>query len=123
MLAVRTLSALTGRTAITAVSETGLVLTSSGDERHAPWEAVDTVVAGVAAYGEGEMFVLALNVDTGEATELFAVAESERLWLELTAMLPIGLPVVEPFERWGTALVENAGVVTLYERPAPSDAS
>jgi hypothetical protein len=116
-------SGLTGRNLVTAASKAGLVLTVSGDERRAPWEAVDIVVAMVTVHGQGEMFVLALEIDEGEATRLFVVAEIDRIWPELTAMLPIGLPAIEPFERWGAALADKPGVVTLYERPASRAAS
>ncbi|WP_457355694.1 hypothetical protein [Sphingomonas sp. UYP23] len=66
------------------------------------------------------MFVLALEVDDGDTSRLFTVAETERIWPELTAILPVGLPAVAPFEHWGAALADKPGVVTLYERPAPA---
>lgn len=53
------------------------------------------------------MFVLALDVDEGEASRLFTVAETERVWSELTTMLPVQLPAIVPFEHCGAALAIN----------------
>ena len=119
MLVPRTLSDLTFRNAITAVSEAGLVLSVTGVEHHASWAAVNSVGVGVAPHGDAEIFVIALCIDDGEATRLLIVAEIEKIWSELTAILPTGLPGVEPFERWGAALAEKPDVVMLYERRAP----
>jgi hypothetical protein len=47
------------------------------------------------------MFMLVLNVDEGDASQLFTVAETERIWSELTTMLPFGLPAIAPFGHWG----------------------
>ena len=118
MLERRTLPDLTGRNAITAVSEAGLVLSVTGAEHHASWGAVNSVGVGVTAHGDGEIFVIALCIDDGEATRLVVVAEIEKIWPELTAILPTGLPGIEPFERWGAALAEKPDVVMLYERRA-----
>jgi hypothetical protein len=106
---------------VKAVSQAGLVLEISGRERAASWATIGSVVAGVAANGNGEMFVLALVVDDeDDASKLFTVAETERIWPELTTMLPVGLPAIAPFEHWGAALADKPGVVTLYERPVPA---
>ena len=118
MLERRTLPAITVRNAITAVSEAGLVLSVTGVEHHASWDAVNAVGVGVTAHGAGEIFVIALCIDDGEATRLLVVAEIERIWSELTAILPTGLPGVEPFERWGAALADKPDVLMLYERRA-----
>jgi hypothetical protein len=105
---------------VKAVSQAGLVLEISGRERAASWATIGSVVAGVAVNGNGEMFVLALVVDDDDASKLFTVAETERIWPELTTMLPVGLPAIAPFEHWGAALADKPGVVTLYERPVPA---
>lgn len=123
MLGNPTLPSLAERNSVKAVSQAGLVLAISGRERAASWSTIGSVVAGVAASGDGEMFVLALDVDDGDASRLFTVAETERIWSELTTMLPIGLPTIAPFEQWGAALADKPGVVTLYERPVPAVAS
>jgi hypothetical protein len=100
-----------------------LVLAISGRERAASWSTIGSVVAGVAVNGNGEMFVLALVVDDDNASKLFTVAETERIWPELTMMLPVGLPAIAPFEHLGAALADKPGVVALYERPATVIAS
>ncbi len=123
MLEYRTLRSLADRNGVTAVSQAGLILAISGCEREVPWSTIGSVVAGVAVSGDGEMFVLALEVDDGEASRLFTVAETERIWPELTTMLPVGLPTIAPFEHWGAALADQSGIVTLYERPAPAATS
>jgi len=53
------------------------------------------------------MFVLALDADEGGASRLFMVAETERIWPELTMILPVELPATAPFERCGAALATN----------------
>ena len=120
MLEYPTLRGLAERNGVKAVSHAGLVLAISGRERAASWSAIGSVIAGVAASGNGEMFVLALVVDDGDGSKLFTVAETERIWPELTMMLPVGLPAIAPFEHWGAALADKPGVVTLYERPIPA---
>lgn len=111
---------LAARNVVKAVSQAGMVLAISGWDRSISWAAISCVIAGVAATGDGEMFVLALEVDDGDTSRLFTVAETERIWPELTAILPVGLPAVAPFEDWGAALANKPGVVTLYERPSPA---
>ena len=123
MLEYRTLRSLADRNGVKAVSQAGLILAISSHERAASWATIGSVVAGVAAIGDGEMFVLALDVDDGNTSRLFTVAETERIWPELTTMLPVGLPAIAPFEHWGAALADKPGVVTLYERPAPAATS
>jgi hypothetical protein len=123
VLEYRTLRGLTERNGVKAVSQAGLILAISGREYAASWSAIGSVIAGVAASNNGEMFVLALVVDDGDASKLFTVAETDRIWPELTTMLPVGLPVIAPFEHWGAALADKPGVVTLYERPVPAVAS
>ncbi|MGW8281588.1 hypothetical protein ACWGK7_19120 (plasmid) [Sphingomonas aurantiaca] len=103
---------LAERNGVKAVSQACLVLAISGREHTASWSTIGSVVAGVAASGDGEMFVLALDVDDGNTSRLITVVETERIWPELTTMLP--------FEHWGAALAEKPGVVTLYERPVPA---
>jgi hypothetical protein len=120
VLGHRTLRSLAEGNVVKAVSQAGLVLEISGRERAASWATIGSVVAGVAVNGNGEMFVLALVVDDDDASKLFTVAETERIWPELTTMLPVGLPAIAPFERWGAALADKPGVVTLYERPVPA---
>jgi hypothetical protein len=120
MLGHRTLRSLAEGNVVKAVSQAGLVLAISGRERAASWSTIGSVVAGVAVNGNGEMFVLALVVDDDDASKLFTVAETERIWPELTTMLPVGLPTIAPFEHWGAALADTPGVVTLYERPVPA---
>jgi hypothetical protein len=80
--------------------------------------AEGNVVKAVSQAG----LVLAISgrVDDGDASKLFTVAETERIWPELTTMLPVGLPVITPFEHWGAALADKPGIVTLYERLAPA---
>lgn len=102
--------------AIAAVSEAGLVVTINGDEREISWKAVDTVVAGMSAHRGARIFVLALEIDDAEGSRLFGVAEIEKIWPTLTAILPVALPKIEPFERWGASLAAKPGAVTLYER-------
>ena len=97
----RTLPGVAAPNAVKAVSQAGLVFAISGRDRVASWLTISSVVAGLAARGDGEMFVLALDVDKGDTTRLFTVAEAERIWPELTAMLPFGLPAIAPFEHWG----------------------
>jgi len=87
--------------AVKAVSQAGLLLAISGRDRAASWSTIGSVVAGLAARGDGEMLVLALNVNEGDASRLFTVTETERIWPELTTMLPVGLPAIAPFEHWG----------------------
>ena len=123
MLEYRTLRSLADRNGVKAVSQAGLILAISGREREVPWSTIGSVVAGVAVRGDGEMFVLALDVDDGEVGRLFTVAETERIWPELTTMLSVGLPAIAPFEHWGAALADKPGVVALYERPAPAATS
>ena len=118
-----TASGLANRNVVKAVSQAGLVLAILGCERAAPWATIGSVVAGVAAIGDGEMFVLALDVDDGNTSRLITVAETERIWPELTTMLPVGLPAIAPFEHWGAALAQKPGVVTLYERLVPAATS
>jgi hypothetical protein len=113
------LSGLAARNAVKAVSQDGLILATSGSERAASWATIGSVVASMTAIGDGEMFVLALDVDEGNASRLITVAEIEKIWPDLTTMLPVGLPTIVPFEHWGAALVDKPGVVTLYERPGP----
>jgi hypothetical protein len=123
VLEYRTLRGLAEGNGVKAVSHRGLVLAISGREHAASWATIGSVVAGVAASSNGEMFVLALVVDNGDASKLFTVAETERIWPELTMVLPVGLPAIAPFEHWGAALADKPGVVTLYERPIPAVAS
>lgn len=111
---------LAERNAVRAASQAGLVLAISGRERAASWSKIRSVIAGVAASDDCETFVLAPAVDEGDASRLFTVAETERIWTELTTMLPVGLPAIAPFEHWGAALVATPGVVTLYERSIPA---
>jgi hypothetical protein len=120
VLEYRTLRGLTERNGVKAVSQAGLILAISGREHAASWSAIHSVIAGVAASSNGEMFVLALVVDDGDASKLFTVAETERIWPELTTMLTVGLPAIAPFEHWGAALADKPSVVTLYERPVPA---
>jgi hypothetical protein len=120
VLGHRTLRSLAEGNVVKAVSQAGLVLASPGRERAASWATIGSVVAGVAVNGNGEMFVLALVVDDDDASKLFTVAETERIWPELTTMLSVGLPAIAPFEHWGAALADKPGVVTLYERPVPA---
>jgi hypothetical protein len=120
VLGHRTLRSLAEGNVVKAVSQAGLVLEISGRERAASWATIGSVVAGVAVNGNGEMFVLALVVDDDDASKLFTVAETERIWPELTTMLPVGLPAIAPFEHWGAALADKPSVVTLYERPVPA---
>ncbi|WP_277984586.1 hypothetical protein [Sphingomonas faeni] len=117
------LRSLADRNGVKAVSKAGLILAISGHERAASWSTIGSVVAGVAASGDGEMFVLALDVDDGDTSRLITVAETERIWPELTTMLSVGLPAIGPFEHWGAALADKPCVVTLYERPAPAATS
>ena len=119
MLGRRTPSDLTVRNTIAAVSGTGLVLSIAGGEHHASWKAVNSIGVSLTAHGDAEIFVIALCVDDGEATRVFVVAELEKIWPELTEVLPIGLPGVEPFERWGSSLAQKPGVLMLYERAEP----
>ena len=123
MLEYRTLRSLADRNGVKAVSQAGLILAISGHERAASWAMIGSVVAGVAASGDCEMFVLALDVDDGNTSRLITVAETERIWPELTMMLPVGLPAIAPFEHWGAALAQKSGVVTLYERLVPAATS
>jgi len=123
VLEYRTLRSLADRNGVKAVSQAGLILAISGHERAASWATIGSVVAGVAANGNGEMFVLAIDVDDDDASKLFTVAETERIWPELTTMLSVGLPTIAPFEHWGAALADKPGVVTLYERLAPAATS
>ncbi len=116
MLTSRARMNLAARSAIAAASEAGLVIKVNGDEREISWEAVDTVVAGMSAHRGARIFVLALDVDAGDGSRLFGVAEIERIWPTLTALLSVALPRIEPFERWGALLATNPGSVTLYER-------
>jgi hypothetical protein len=111
---------LAERNVVKGVSQAGLILAIAGHERAASWATIGSVVAGVAVSGDGEMFVLALIINDGDASRLFTVAETERIWPELTKMLPVGLPAIAPFEHWGAALADKPGVVTLYERPLPA---
>jgi hypothetical protein len=123
VLEYRTLRSLADRNGVKAVSQAGLILAISGHGRAASWGTIGSVVAGVAAIGDGEMFVLALDVDDGNTKTLITVAETERIWPELTTMLPVGLPAIAPFEHWGAALAQKPGVVTLYERLVPAATS
>ena len=109
--------------AVKAASQAGLAHAISGHDRTASCSTIGSVVAGVAAIGDGEMFVLALDVDDGNTSRLITVAETERIWPELTTMLPVGLPAIAPFEHWGAALAQKPGVVTLYERLVPAATS
>lgn len=120
MLEHRISPGLAARNVVKAVSQAGMVLAISGCERSISWAAVSSVVAGGAANGDGAMFVLALEVDDGDTSRLFTVAETKRIWTKLTAILPVGAPAVTPFEHWGAALADKPGVVMLYERPAPA---
>jgi len=70
----------------------------------------------MAAGGDGEMFVLALDVEGGDASRLLTVAETERISPELTTMLPVGLRAIAPFQHWGAALADKPSVLTLYNR-------
>lgn len=120
MLARRASSNLLVRKSVSGVSAVGLVLTINSEEQLASWEAVESVAAGVTMIGENEMFVIALGIDDNDASRVFLISEFEAVWSELTAMLPIGLPAIEPFERWGVALAAEPGIVTLYDRPPPA---
>jgi len=73
----------------------------SGHDRAASCSTIGSVIAGLAARGDGEMLVLALDVNEGDASRLFTVTETERIWPELTTMLPVGLPAIAQFEHWG----------------------
>ena len=80
MLVHRTLRSLADRNGVKAVSQAGLILAISSHERAASWATIGSVVEGVAAIGDGEMFVLALKVDKGDTSRLFTVAAIERIW-------------------------------------------
>ena len=118
MLVHRTLPGVAAPNAVKVVSQAGLVFAISGRDRVASWLTIGSVAAGLAARGDGEMFVLALDVDEGEASQLFTVAETERIRPELTTMLPVGLPAIAPFEHWRTVLADKPSVPTLYKRPS-----
>lgn len=87
MLVRHTLPGVAARNAAKAVSQVGLVFVISGRDRVASCSTIGSVVAGLAACGDGEMFVLPLDVDGSDVSLLFMVAETERIWPELT-MLP-----------------------------------
>ena len=80
MLVHHTLPGVAARNAAKAVSQVGLVFVISGRDRVASWSTIDSVVAGLGARGNGEMFVLALNVDEGDTSRLFTVAAIKRIW-------------------------------------------
>lgn len=101
MLVHHTLPGVAARNVAKAVSQVGLVFEISGRDRAASWSTIGSVVAGLAARGDGEMLVLALDVNEGDANRLFTVTETERIWPELTTMLPVGLPTIAPFGHWG----------------------
>jgi len=81
MLVHHTLPGMAARNAAKAVSQVGLVFAISGHDRAASWLTIGSVVAGLGARGNGEMFVLALNVDKGDTSRLFTVAAIEGIWL------------------------------------------
>jgi len=89
MLVRHTLPGVAARNAAKAVSQVGLVFVISGRDRVASWSTIGSVVAGLGARANGEMFVLALDVDDGDASRLFTVAETESIWPELTTRCPV----------------------------------
>ncbi len=104
-------------TLVTAVSRQGLDLEVDGSARFVVWSAIGSVIAGMIGGATGEMFVLAIEF---EVERMVIVTESERSWAELTAILHIALPEIEPFSAWGERLAIAPDVLTLYERSAPT---
>jgi len=80
MLVHHTLPGVAARNAAKAVSQAGLVCAISGRDRVASWLTIGSVVAGLGARGNGEIFVLALNVDEGDISRLFTAAAIDRIW-------------------------------------------
>ena len=80
MLVHRTLPGVAVRNAVIVVFQAGLVLAILGRDCAASCGRRLALSSRMAARGDGEMFVLALDVDEGEASRLFTVAEIERIW-------------------------------------------
>ncbi len=104
-------------TLVTAVSRQGLDLEVDGSARFVVWSAIGSVISGMIGAPTGEMFVLALEFEIGR---MVLVTESERVWGNLTEILHIVLPEMEPFSAWGARLAIAPDVLTLYERSAPA---
>jgi hypothetical protein len=102
-------------TVVTAVSRRGLDLEVDGSARFVVWSSIGSVIAGMIGASSGGLFVLALEF---EVDRMVIVAESERTWGDLTAILHIALPEIEPFSAWGARLAIAPDVLTLYERSA-----
>ena len=64
---------------VKGVFKAGSIPAILGCEHTARWSTIGSVVAGVAASGGGELFVIALDVDDGAVSRVFTVAESERI--------------------------------------------
>ncbi len=104
-------------TLVTAISEHGLDLEVDGVARFVSWSGINSVIAGVVGGKTGALFVLALEY---EAERMVIVVETEAAWSDLTALLHISIPEIEPFSVWGARLAVEPDVLTLYERATPA---
>lgn len=104
------------RNVVSAVGERGLSLRVNGKKDAVSWHAIDSVVAGIIEVGDGQMFVLALDIEIDNSSRTFLVCEIEPVWLTLTAALHEKMPGIEPFEIWGVRLAESPDVIELYRR-------
>lgn len=105
------------RAAITGASRDGLRLAVDGAPRFVPWRHIESVLAGMIGAPAGVLFVLVVEY---AANRTALIIETEPVWAELTEMLHIGLPDVEPFSAWGARLGVQPDVITLYKRASPA---
>lgn len=66
----RTLLGVVAPNAVKAVFQADLLLAISGRDSAAYWLTIGSIVAGLAARGDGEMLVLTLKVDEGDTSRL-----------------------------------------------------
>ena len=80
MLVHHTLPRVAARNAVKAATQAGLAHAISGHDRAASCSTIGSVFVRLAARGDSKMFVLALDVNEGDASRLFTVAETKGIW-------------------------------------------
>jgi hypothetical protein len=115
MPTVETDDDLLSRNVISAASTDGVVVIVNGAEHLRPWETVTAASATTVERGDARIFVLAIVFDD---TRAFVVGEVEAAWSQVVEHFHVCLPGVEPFSTWGPKLLEEQGVLDLFDRDA-----
>lgn len=101
------------RNPIVGASSVGIIVRVDGQDEIRGWDRVTSVTAAPVKHGDGSIFVLAVEFND---VRVFVIGEIEPGWAQLVEQLPIGLPGVEPFAKWGPKLLAAPDVVELFER-------